>query len=346
MSFDRMDNYPAYSGNVPRMPQFISKPGQKREVDSPWFDMAGRAAVPTAAAANHSLLRQWADKAAIWGSEDFASAFVNHATSPNGKAGQAVTTAPEKAAAEQLSKKFGNHTVASGAKPTAVSYSEMFKLDSKHFSPKEFTWSKYKQTVNENLQAAKHSLKTDGAKGFFQGVTPKSYFKNTVIENNIKPFRDVVNNSPDKQVGTAAIRAGAMGLMGFDVLKHTNDAYKMAKAKEDGSIGSKLHTLKETSTAFGKYVVRDGGTWEAAGIGAAIGKAVIPMALGGVSLGGIAAGALVGLAAQRMLDKTLKTGSRDPVQQAKQKEKLRKQTMEKQNPFRVNGLSTKPEKEP
>ncbi|MCE3235345.1 MAG: hypothetical protein K0Q50_1525 [Vampirovibrio sp.] len=340
MSFDRMDNYAAYSGKPPRLPQSTSKPKHHQDTDSQWFDMAGRAAVPTAAAANHSLLKQWADKAAIWGSEDFASAFVNKATAPNTKAGQAISKA-QQSKVELVNKSLGNQSHSSTVKPVATSYSELFHLKSENFAPKEFNWSNYTETVNRNLATFKQNIQTDGGKHFFKGVSPKGYVKNTVIENNIKPFRDVWNNAPDKQIGTAAIRAGAMGLMGFDVLKHTHDAYKLAKAKEDGSIRSKLHTLKETTTAFGKYSVRDGATWEAAGIGAAIGKAVIPVALGGVSLGGIAAGALVGLGVQRMLDKTLKTGSKDPVQIARQKQKEQQKAADQDNPFRVNALSDK-----
>lgn len=345
MSFDRMDHYSAFSGNTPRLPQSTNiKPGHPKDTDSQWFDMAGRAAVPTAAAANHSLLKQWADKAAIWGSEDFASAFVNKATAPGTKLGENLTTAQHQAVSK-LGGKLGSPSAASEIKPTAVSYSELLKLKSESFSLKEASWPKYSETVKTNVETLKQSVRADGVKSLFQGVTPKNYFKNTVIENNVKPFRDVWNNAPDKQIGTAAIRAGAMGLMGFDVLKHTHDAYKLAKAKEDGSLRSKLHTLKETTTAFGKYTVRDGATWEAAGLGAAIGKAVIPIALGGVSLGGIAAGALVGLAAQKMLDKTLKTGSKDPVQIARQKQKEQQKAADRHNPFRINAVSNKGKQE-
>jgi hypothetical protein len=48
-------------------------------------------------------------------------------------------------------------------------------------------------------------------------------------------------------------------------------------------------------------------------VGAAIGRALIPIALGGVSLGGIAVGAAVGLGAQKVLNHVLKTGEQDPI---------------------------------
>jgi hypothetical protein len=297
-----------------------------------------------------SMTEQWADKSLIWSGREYAANVVNRATGANTSIGKQINDA-QRFMYKKLDIEPGQTpTVEKAAGPKT--YSNLLKLENRQIPAGELTWSKYTQTVRSNLSPFREAIKPKNIGNFFKDVTPKSYFKETVIENNIKPIKDLVTNSPNKQVGTGLFQTAAIGLMGYDVVKHTYDAYQNAKAKEDGSFKSKLNTYKEAAVAMGKYTFRDGATWEAAGVGAAIGRAVLPLALGPVSLGGIAVGALVGLAAQKALDSAMKTGDKDPAEKetAQRKQKAEQEKSQKalsaksnngqaqQNPFHVQAV--------
>lgn len=339
MSFDRMDNYSgAYPGSLPRRSQALPQQSVGKPPDTGHrLSLFGGRGAAESGAARHGLAHQWLDKTAIWGSEELAAALVNDATATPNKAGQPLTQAQREAARKlgiQPSATAVTPSVSDKAATVPKTYSELFKLGTSQLKPGEMTWSNYSKTVRQNLEQYRHGA----PKNLFKDVSLKSYVNGTLVEKNFRPIQDAVTNRASTEWGTVAFRTAAAGLMGFDVFKHTNDAYKLAKAKEDGSLKGTLNTFKESGKAFGKYTFRDGATWEAAAVGAAVGKAVIPVALGSVSLGGVAVGALVGIGAQKMLDKALKTGDKDPVQQQKNREKEAAKRAEQYSPFRVNAI--------
>ncbi len=342
MSFDRMDNYSgAYPGSLPRrsqaLPQGFEKPSEVGSGTSSFF--GGRTA-SGGKAGSRDVLNQWIDKTAIWGAEDLSAVLVNDATSPQTKVGQKLSAAQKDLVTQAGIKPMSGEASASASKAAEApkTYSEIMKLGTKNLSPNELNWSNYTQAVKQNTQGFRSAIQSGNARNFFKDVSLKGYVTGTLGEKNFKPIKDVLTHNPNTEWGTATIRTAAAGLMGYDVMKHTSDAYKLAKAKEDGTFKSRLNTLKATGSAFTKYTLRDGATWEAAGMGAAIGRAVIPIALGGVSMGGIAVGALVGIGAQKLLDRALKTGNRDPVQQQKKRNKEASNMAEQGSPFRVNAI--------
>lgn len=311
MSFSRIDSSAVGSyGSLPlqqgALPQVEPFPAGKVNA----FDFTGRAS-SSSLAGNKSFLHQWSNKAAIWGSQDVAANFVN-------KQGKSLGNIP---VTRNFIEKYGinNITQAADGAKQLHSYSDILHLKNNKIAMKDLSWSKYAETVKGNTRGFMTAIKPTEVKGFFYDTTAKKYMKETLIKGNTQPVKELFSNNPNKEIGSGLFRLGAGVLTGYDVLKHTRDAYRTAKAQEDGSFKSRLHTYKETGVAFTKYVIRDAATWEAAGFGAAIGRAVIPLALGGLPIGGIAIGALVGLAAQRVLDSALKTGSKDPVQQQKNK---------------------------
>ena len=190
-----------------------------------------------------------------------------------------------------------------------TSYSQILHLGEKQVSVSDWSWSKHKEAIGKNIKEFREYLKPDQRGRFFEETTGKKYFKETLVKDNFKPIKDLVTNKPGAEVGTGAVRSVGIGVMGLDVFRKTKAAYKAARKKEDGSVKSKLNTFKETATAFGKYAFRDGTTWEAASAGAAIGRAVIPLALGGISIGGVLLGALSAIGVQKLLDKALDTKS-------------------------------------
>lgn len=323
MSLDRMDNN-SFGGSPRQFPcrslaisqQSASQQASTPDADGLLLDVAagGRGGIGDNASSQHkSWFDQWEHNAAIWGGREFAASAVNNVVTPDSRAGKALDGVLKKINANP------SKATLPTIKTPPTTYSDLMHLGREQLPLQNVSTSTFTQTVQENLKPFKKAIQSKNTGNFFDGVTAKSYVKDTVIERNIRPIKDLVTNSPDKQVGTGIFQTAALGLIGYDVLKHTSDAYKHAKAQENGSLKSKLNTYKEATVAFGKYTFRDGASWEAAGAGAAIGRALIPIALGPVSLGGIAVGAMVGLAAQKAMNHVLKTGEQDPIHQEKTK---------------------------
>jgi hypothetical protein len=78
-------------------------------------------------------------------------------------------------------------------------------------------------------------------------------------------------------------------------------AVDSVNSKEDGSVSSHWHTAYETGKAICQKVIQTLGSWEAAGIGMAIGRALIPV--GAFPIGGILAGALFATTAYKAIGK-------------------------------------------
>jgi hypothetical protein len=92
-----------------------------------------------------------------------------------------------------------------------------------------------------------------------------------------------------------------MGLVGASILKTGIKHYRYWKHKEDGSIASQWHTAYETGKATCQQAIQSFGSWEAAGIGMAIGQALIP--IGAFPIGGILVGALFATTVYKALGK-------------------------------------------
>lgn len=240
----------------------------------------------TANASNH-LLQTWGDKSYIWGTREAMAEAVNWATR-GGKA--------------QVADEFGFGST--GAKETqglgqaSQSYAALFKLGDKTMDVRNFNWEGFKNLVSENTQRFRDTLKGTSGEKFFSDTTARSYFKNTVVENNIKPIKDLFSDNPDKQIGSGVFRLFGFGLMAADIMHHTRNKYNEMKSQEDGSLGSKIHTLFETAKTMGKYTLRSAASWEIGGLAFAAGRALIPLSIGGVALPGILIGALAGAVVQ------------------------------------------------
>lgn len=314
MSFDRIDSNSAGYG----------RQGPPRPATSPSFSgnstpesKAGNIpewGIPLAGAASDSFAKEWAQSSLTYGSHSFAAEAINRAASPNSFLRQKVRPTAanlSKDTTNPMSTAIGN---AAEAGQRAVSYSELLHLGNEQTPVNKLSWNRLSDNVQSNLKNFKEWIKPNNIKDFFAHTSTSGYLKNTVYRGNIQPIKDMgtAAKRTDGDVGTGVFKTLGMSLLGFDVVRHGYDAYKNAKSQEDGSLKSKWHTAAATVKETGKYAARDGTSWEFAGIGAAIGKAILPVAIGGVSLGGIAAGALLGLLAEKGMDKLLHTGDKDP----------------------------------
>ena len=255
---------------------------------------------------NQGFLLKWGKGAETYGLHSAGAEALNRVTAPETALGSKI---------RRTSSSKSIELPPTGDVARSLTYSHIFHLGTKQVPLQELNKESFSSTVKSNVGQLTDSLKAENRGEFFKDVTAKDYLKKTVVNENIKPIKELVTNHPNQEIGTGLFRTAAVSLMGLDVLKHTREAYKQAKAKENGSILSQWSTAAETTKAFCKYSFRDGTSWEAAGVGAAIGKAIIPIALGGISLGGIAVGALAGVATEQVLDKVLNTGKHDPIKQ-------------------------------
>jgi hypothetical protein len=315
MSFDKVDPYSAGYGK-PRLqrpgpsPNFAGNPFTGNPAD-----MLGMG-IPIAGAVSKSFTKEWAKNSLAYGSHNLAAEAINRATG----------TGPMKIASTHLSDfdELGGKAAAGSVNASAakvMTYSDLFHLGTKQTPIHKMSWERLINTIKFNVREFGPWMKPSNIGRFFAHTNGKEYLKKTVLNANFQPVKDLTHTNSNRQIGTGLVRTFVLGLMGYDVLKHTHTAYQHAKAQEDGTFKSKLHTYKETSKAFGKYSLRDGTSWEVMGVGAAIGRAILPIAICGVSAGGIIIGALAGILAERAMDKLLHTGAHDPVQPPAKPEK-------------------------
>jgi hypothetical protein len=92
-------------------------------------------------------------------------------------------------------------------------------------------------------------------------------------------------------------------LLGWGILDSTLQAYRTAKAQEDGTSTSRWKTWAAVAGAFVSKTIKSLVSWEAAGLGFAFGKALVP--IGTFPLGGILVGALVAAFVYSQLNKLL-----------------------------------------
>jgi hypothetical protein len=113
------------------------------------------------------------------------------------------------------------------------------------------------------------------------------------------------------KLGSSLAGVAGLALLGWDILNNTARAYQNAKTQEDGSISSKWKTWQATGKVFLTQTFKSLVTWEVAGLGFALGKALIP--IGTFPVGGILMGALLASVAYRLLSKTLPTPPPQPI---------------------------------
>lgn len=75
-----------------------------------------------------------------------------------------------------------------------------------------------------------------------------------------------------KNVFNASLTGLGLGLMAWDVGRTGVRANRVARAEEDGTLGSRWNTFTTTTGAMGKRALKSGATWLAASVGFALGR--------------------------------------------------------------------------
>lgn len=199
-------------------------------------------------------------------------------------------------------KTIENVGAGAGLSTSLWSYNSLFRLGDESVQLKNFSARGFKEAVSHNVAPLRNAL-AEGQGVVRNGASVGGWLKNTVIGENIKPVKDLLRGEPGAKIGSALGRLVGFGFIAQGVLSEGKAAYEQAKAEEDGSFGSKVATVAKTGFAMAKKFVKSAISWEAGGIGFAIGKALLPIALGGLPVGGILIGALVGAVAHLALEK-------------------------------------------
>lgn len=248
----------------------------------------------------------WQDRFMVWGARESASAaairLVGNVPTHVSRTGAVLRSVPgiNPAVAAML-----DRIHQPGAEPYLRTYGELFHLGNAKASP--FNWQNYTATVKTNFEGFTKRV-ADAAKGrqsFFNGITPKTFLKETVWEANARAIREIPGAKTWGERMPGLSRLFGVGMLGFNVLKSTKETYDIAKAQEDGSLSSKARTLGLTAKTFAQKTLKNVVAWEVAGAAAAFGHALALPGLGGI-LAPIAIGALAGAGAIMLLNKLIK----------------------------------------
>jgi hypothetical protein len=156
---------------------------------------------------------------------------------------------------------------------------------------------KYVQAVSQNLGGFRpgniaNNVREIGSVGGF--------VQNTLVGGNVSSIAQAL--STGRRIFTAGASGVGLGLMGFSVLDKTAKVYHHEKSQEDGSLGSQLNTLGKTAVTFASQGAKHLVSWEASGIGFALGAALVPVAGLVAPLAGIALGSVFSVVADALLD--------------------------------------------
>lgn len=237
------------------------------------------------------FLDKWASSAALWG--------TRHGL---GESLDRYLGLHRPAFASDVSKRLADLGIDSfdGKDAGPLSYSNILKLKTDYVSWRDLSWKSFNDIVRENTQPLREHLKSASPKTFFQDVTGKAYLKETLWEGNVKPFKELLSGSRQNLCMNLGYTFG-VGLSGASVIKTGVQHYRYWKRREDGSIGSQWHTAYETSKAVCQKALQSFGSWEAASIGMAVGRALLP--IGAIPIGGILVGALFATTAYKAIGK-------------------------------------------
>jgi hypothetical protein len=238
------------------------------------------------------FLNLWGDKALAWGARnglgEAADRLIGLSTP--------VRTQTEANLFEAMGFEY--------AQPKALmTYGSMLKLGDQSLAWRDLTWENYTSRVKKNTAGLFRALAPEARRSFFQGVTLKSYLREVVWEGNVKPFKDLAAGGSEFKLGSSVAGVAGIGLLGWGILSNTYQAYQNAKAQEDGTHESKWQTWRATGAAFFGQAIKSLAAWEVAGLGFAVGKAIIP--IGTFPIGGILVGALLASVVYRLLSKAL-----------------------------------------
>lgn len=306
----------AHSGG--RTPDAASGAG---EVIQDYFE-TGLPAGAMGAVRDKGFVDAWTGSAERWMTRSWTGRMIDHALDRSG------LTEESKRIIADRTKSLGPSVTQVAS--NSVSYRQMFNIgktkavldaeevlnpmafDYHTVAVKDLNLKNYISTVRENYKNVFTPSDYNGGLRASEYVLkhPLKYMKNTVINNNVKSIAQTLKDG--RNPGAGVMSALGLGILGYDILSTTYDAYKDAKAQEDGSMGSRLNTVGKTAKTFALKTAKSAVLWELGSVGFTVGASLFcvgsGVGLAGVIIplaGGVATGALVATLAKKGIDATL-----------------------------------------
>lgn len=269
-----------------------------------------------------SFVDAWTGSAERWMTRSWTGRLIDHALDRSG-----LTEESRRIIADRT-KTLGSS--ATQVASNSVSYRQMFNIgktkalldaeelinpmafDYHTVAVKDLNLKNYISTVRENYKNVFKPSDYNGGMRASEYVLkhPLKYMKNTVINNNVKSIAQTLRDGRNPGAGVMSVLG--LGILGYDILSTTYDAYKDAKAQEDDTMGSRLNTVGKTAKTFALKTAKSAVVWEIGSVGFTVGASLFcigsGVGLAGVIIplaGGVATGALVATMAKKGIDATL-----------------------------------------
>jgi hypothetical protein len=132
----------------------------------------------------------------------------------------------------------------------------------------------------------------------FQEMDYKALFRER-MEDNFKPIKDLLTNSPDKQLGSGLARVFGFGLMAYDICKNAKETFLKSRQNGDGLLSATGKTLANIA----KSTLQDMTSWEAGSLGFVIGRTLLPITLFSVPIVGVLVGVVAGTVTHQCIER-------------------------------------------
>jgi hypothetical protein len=246
---------------------------------------------PSSQSQDKPFLDKWASSAALWGTRHGAGEALDRYF------GMQIPSVSSGFAAQLAGEGIDDFE---GKQAGPLGYNQILKLKNDYISWKNLNWKRLQYQVKDNIYEFRQAIQPGQARSFFAEISPKTYAKEILWGNNIKPFQELLSGSKQNLFMNLGYIAGVC-FAGASIVKTGIEHYRYWKQRENGSIASQWHTAYETGKALCQKAIQSFGSWEAAGIGMAIGRALIPV--GAFPIGGILVGALFATTAYKAIGK-------------------------------------------
>lgn len=270
-------------------------PAQPTFTSASTFQEFYKAGIPTAVQGpfrESSMWESWFTSAAKQTFRNFTGRGIDYALQKTkyGEIGQELIP--------QQAQRLGNWPTNVGK--NALSYREFFNLGKsaetlraeRLTNPKAFEYhttpwrqvfreGKYLESVRNNFKDFGKASEALGGKTWTQYLrsNPLEFIKRTVVYGNLRPISTMLREG--KNIGHGLASSLGLGLMFWDILSGTKDAYIAAKAQEDGSWGGTMNTLFQTGKTFAFKSFKNITAWEIGTIGFTLGTSLAAMACPG-----------------------------------------------------------------
>jgi hypothetical protein len=289
MALDGIGNFNMASTRLPQQPSLMGRINQLDQAAGSGLMQPGLKDFNTDTAAfNHSavppaITEELRDKSLRWASQMFVENKLN------------LTVAAASQYSAQRKRELGSTTDELLHSPARAGYTKALRLGNETISLKSALSEKGKlaKVIRRNTFEWPVKLRS-----LFQEMDYKALFRER-MEDNFKPIKDLLKNSPDKQLGSGLARVFGFGLMTYDICKNAKEAFLKSRQNGDGLLSATGKTLANIA----KSTLQDMTSWEAGSLGFVLGRTLLPITLFSVPIVGVLVGVVAGTLTHQCIER-------------------------------------------